>query len=70
MTTPIFVCTHKISTRAFGGWYVDGSCGFVPDIEELYNNLVCFAPEVIELEEDPEEDETLAPPTNERRLRR
>jgi len=38
-----------------GGWYLDCSCGFVPDVgESLYNNLVSFAPEVIELEDEPE----------------
>ena len=39
-----------------GGWYLDCSCGFVPDEEEsLYSNLVSSALEVIELEEEPEE---------------
>ena len=39
-----------------GGWYLDCSRGFVPDEEEsLYNSLVSSAPEVIELEEEPEE---------------
>jgi hypothetical protein len=40
-----------------GGWYLDCSRGFVPEEEEsLYTTLVSFAPEVIELEEEPEED--------------
>ena len=40
-----------------GGWYLDCSRGFVPDVEEsLYNSLVTSAPEVIELEEEPEEE--------------
>jgi hypothetical protein len=40
-----------------GGWYLDCSRGFVPDEEEsLYTSLVSSAPEVIELEEEPEED--------------
>ena len=40
-----------------GGWYLDCSCGFVPDVEEsLYNSLVTSAPEVIQLEEEPEEE--------------
>ena len=46
------------------GWYLDCFCGFVPEAEEpLYNTLVASAPEVIELEEEPEEDENPAPPT-------
>ena len=50
-----------------GGWYLDCSREFGPDIEEpFYNNLVCSTPEVIELEEEPEEDENPAPPTNEK----
>jgi hypothetical protein len=37
--------------------YLDCSCEFVSDVEEsLHNNLVTSAPEVIELEEEPEED--------------
>ena len=52
-----------------GGWYLDCSCGFVPDVEEpLYNNLACSAPEVIELKEEPEEDENPAPPTNDKEV--
>ena len=40
-----------------GGWYLDCSRGFVPDVElGLYNILVGSAPEVIEFEEEPEED--------------
>jgi hypothetical protein len=47
-----------------GGWYLDCSRGFVPEAEEaLYSSLVSTAPEVIELEEEPEEDENPAPPT-------
>jgi hypothetical protein len=47
-----------------GGWYLDCSRGFVPEVEEaLFSSLVSTAPEVIELEEEPEEDEDPAPPT-------
>jgi len=47
-----------------GGWYLDCSRGFVPEAEEaLYSSLVASAPEVIELEEEPEEDASPAPPT-------
>jgi hypothetical protein len=36
-----------------GGWYLDCSCGFVPDEEEsIYSSLVSSAPDVIELEEE------------------
>ena len=46
-----------------GGWYLDCSRGFVPESEEaLYSSLVSSAPEVIELEEEPEEDNHPAPP--------
>ena len=49
---------------AAGGWYLDCSRGFVPEAEEpLYSTLVASAPEVIELEEEPEEDENPTPPT-------
>ena len=35
-----------------GGWYLDCSRGFVPEMEtEFYNTLISFASEVIELEE-------------------
>ena len=45
------------------GWYLDCSRGFIPELEEpLYNSLVCCALEVIELDEEPEEDENPAPP--------
>jgi hypothetical protein len=45
-----------------GGWYLDCSRGFVPELEEsLYSNLVSSAPEVIELEEEPEEIDIPAP---------
>jgi hypothetical protein len=38
-----------------GGWYLDCSRGFVPDEEEsLYSSLVSSAPDVIELEEEPD----------------
>ena len=47
-----------------GGWYLDCSRGMFRRREPLNNNLVCFAPEVIELEEEPEEDENPAPTTN------
>ena len=47
------------------GWYLDCSCGFVPEAEEsLYNTLVSSGPEVIELEEEREEEDNLALPTN------
>ena len=47
-----------------GGWYLDCFRGFVFKAEEpLYNSLVLFAPEVIELEEMPEEDDNPIPPT-------
>ena len=50
-----------------GGWYLDCYRGFVPDVEEpLYNNLVSSAPEDFELEDEPGEDENLAPPTNDK----
>ena len=51
------------------GWYLDCSIGFVLDVEEpLYDTLASFAPEVIELEEEPEEVENLAPPTNDKKV--
>jgi hypothetical protein len=38
-----------------GGWYLDCSRGFVPDEEEsLYSSLVSSAPDVIELEKEPD----------------
>ena len=47
-----------------GGWYLDCSRGFVPESEEaLYRDLVSSAPEVLELEEEPEEQEIPPPPT-------
>ena len=47
-----------------GDWYLDCSCGFVPEFQEpLYSNLVSSGPVVIELEEEPEEDEIPPPPT-------
>ena len=47
-----------------GGWYLDCSRGFVPESEEsLYSRLVSSAPEVIELEEEPQEHEIPPPPT-------
>ena len=56
-----FSRTHLV----VGRWYLDCFRRFVPDVEEpLYNSLVCFALEVIELEEEPGEDENPAPPTN------
>ena len=46
-----------------GGWYLDCSRGFVPEAEEaLFSSLVSTAPEVIELDEEPEELEE-EPPT-------
>jgi hypothetical protein len=39
------------------GWYLDCSPGFVPEVEEsFYNTRVSSTPEVIELEEEPEEN--------------
>ena len=49
-----------------GGWYLDCSHRFMPDVEEsLYNSLISSALEVIELEEESEEDNP-APPSNEK----
>ena len=51
-----------------GGWYLDCSRGFVPDVEEaFYNSLVSSAPKLIELEKIPEEDH-LALPSNEKNV--
>ena len=51
------------------GWYLDCSRGFVSNVEEpLYNSLASSALEVIELDEEPEEDETSAPPTNNKNM--
>ena len=51
-----------------GGWHLDCLCRFVPKVEEvIHNNLVSFAPEVIELEEEPEEDNS-TPPSNEKNV--
>ena len=58
----------KFSTCALGGWYLDCSRGFVPDAEtKLYNNLVSSALEVIEVEDEPEEDNP-TPPSNEKNV--
>ena len=58
-------CVHLV----VGGWYLDCSCGFIPDVEKpLYNSLVCSVPKIMELEEEPEEDENLAPSTNEKEV--
>lgn len=47
-----------------GGWYLDSSRDFVPELEEpFYNSLVCSAPKVIEQEEEPEQDKNPTPPT-------
>ena len=47
-----------------GGWYLDCSRGFVSKPKEpLYIILVSYAPKVIELEEEPEEDKIPTPPT-------
>ena len=44
---------------------MDCSRGCVPEAEEsLFNTLVAFGPEVIELEEEPEEEDNLTPFTN------
>ena len=48
------------------GWYLDCSCGFMPEVEAVfYNILISSAPEVIELEDQPEE-ENPAPLSNEK----
>jgi hypothetical protein len=48
------------------GWYLDCSRAYVPDEEEaFYNNLVNSSPDVIELDEEPEEP-TPAPPSVEK----
>ena len=61
--TPMQVAKFPHVHLVAGGWYLDCSRGFVPEEEEpLYNSLVSSAPEVIELEEEPEEDENPAPP--------
>ena len=58
-----FPCVHLVA----GGWYLDYSCGFVPDVEEpLYNCLASSIPEVFELEEELKEDENPAPPSNDK----
>ena len=51
-----------------GGWYLDYSCGFVPDVEEsLYKSFVSSVIEVIELEEELEENNP-APSYNEKEV--
>ena len=46
---------------------MDCSCGFISDVEKtLYNSLASSVLEVIELEEEPEEYENPAPPTNDK----
>ena len=48
------------------GWYLDCSRAFVPDVEEaLYGSLVNSGPDVIELDEEPDEP-TPAPPSVEK----
>ena len=60
-----FSCLHLMA----GGWYLDCSHGFVLDVEEpFYNSLASFALEVIKLEEEPEEYENPAPPTNHKEI--
>ena len=51
-----------------GGWYLDCSRGFVPDVEEILynNNLASSAPEVFQLEEEPPKNDNPAPPTNDK----
>ena len=67
--TPMQLAKFSRMHLVAGGWYLDCSCRFVPDVEEpLYNNLVSSAPEVIELEEEPEKYENLAPPTNDKEV--
>jgi hypothetical protein len=76
MTTTIFVCTRTCNLQSLvvvhlviGDWYLDCSCGFVPDVEKpLYNNLACYAREVIELEEEPEKNDNPAPTTNDKEV--
>jgi hypothetical protein len=51
-----------------GDWYLDCSRGFVLDVDEtLYNSLVNSTPKVIELEEEPKEDNQ-APPSNKKEV--
>ena len=51
-----------------GGWYLDCSHRFVPEVEEvLYNILVSSALEVIELEEESKKN-NLAPPSSEKEV--
>ena len=64
------VYTHKQITKfprvhlVAVGWYLDCSCEFVSEVEvELYNTFVSFAPEMIELEEEPETNISAPPPT-------
>ena len=50
------------------GWYLDCSRAFVLDVEKtLYNRLASFVPEVIELEDEPKEDNQ-APSSNEKEV--
>ena len=62
---PKFPHMHLVA----GGWYLDCSCGFVPEVEAmLYNTLVSSTPEVTELEEEPQKDNP-APQSNDGKLR-
>ena len=53
--------------RALYGWWL--VFGFVPDVEKpFYSDLVYYALEVIELEEEPKKDENPTPPTDEKEV--
>ena len=46
------------------GWYLDYSRGFVPEATEtFYSSLTLFGPELIKLEDEPEEDDYPIAPT-------
>lgn len=67
MTVPIYVCTCKHLVAS--GWYLYYSFGFVPHVNEpIYNSLVCYAPRVIELEEELEKYKIPVPSTNEKEV--
>ena len=69
MYTPMQLAKFPRMHLMVGGWYLDCSRGFVSDVEEpIYNNLASFAPKVIELQEESEEDENPAPPTNDKEV--
>jgi hypothetical protein len=64
--TAMQVAKFPLSHLKACGWYLDCSRAFVPDEEEsLYGSLVNSGPDVIELDEGPDEP-TLAPPSVEK----